>query len=174
MRKLKYVIFILVSLSALLSCTKKGVAVAGSNAGSDSLSSFLGSPDDSQPASSGGIDYDFSDMNYNLINAMNFEMAINPEAYYGKKIKMRGQFFSAIEPDSQKRFYYCVVYDPTACCQAGLDFVMEDKVYPDDFPEEEAYIEIVGTFEDFSEFLNDGRSYAGIRCESLKVLDKSS
>lgn len=118
------------------------------------------------------FDYDLSDMNYNIVSSMNFDMAINPEKYYNKTIKMKGQFFS-LEEDGGKRFYSCVVYDPTVCCQAGIDFVMStDKKYPDDFPAEEAYIEITGPYTDFSSFFEDGRSYSGILCDEIKVIKK--
>ncbi len=121
---------------------------------------------------SDGIDIDMSGMNYNLVNAMNFDMAMEPENFYGKVIKMRGQFFSGVEPETNLRFYYCILYDATACCQAGIDFQMSgNKIYPDDFPPEGTNIEIVGTFKDFSDLLNDGRSYTGILCDSITVLD---
>ena len=129
---------------------------------------------ESKPAASDGIDYDFTDMNFNILNAMNFEMAVDPEKFYGKVMKMRGQFFTVVEPESGQRFYYCVIYDPTACCQTGLDFMMTgDKVYPDDFPPEETYIEIQGPFKDFSNLLNDGRSYAGLLCYNIKILNEA-
>lgn len=129
----------------------------------------------SENKKSGKIDIDLSDMNYNIMSSLDFDMAIEPEKYYGKTIKMRGQFFTVVEPDSQQRFYYCVVYDPTACCQAGIDFMLKgDKVYPDDFPPEETYIEIIGQFTDFSDMLNDGRSYQGLLCDTITVLDEKN
>ena len=106
------------------------------------------------------------------MSAMNFDMAVEPERFYGKVIKMRGQFFSDVEPDTKTRFYSCILYDATACCQAGIDFQMSgNKIYPDDFPAEGSTIEIVGTFKDFSDLLNDGRDYSGILCDSITVLD---
>lgn len=119
-----------------------------------------------------GVDYDLSGQNYNIVSAMNFDMAVEPERFYGKVIKMRGQFFSDVEPDTKTRFYSCILYDATACCQAGIDFQMSgNKIYPDDFPAEGSTIEIVGTFKDFSDLLNDGRDYCGILCDSITVLD---
>ncbi len=119
-----------------------------------------------------GVDYDLSGQNYNIVSAMNFDMAVEPERFYGKVIKMRGQFFSDVEPDTKTRFYSCILYDATACCQAGIDFQMSgNKIYPDDFPAEGSTIEIVGTFKDFSDLLNDGRDYSGILCDSITVLD---
>lgn len=123
-------------------------------------------------AGSGKIDYDLSDMNYNIITSMNFDMAISPEKYYGKTIKMKGQFFSFEEPGNPRKFFSCVVYDPTACCQAGIDFSLpDDKKYPDDYPPEETLIEITGPFTDFSYLFDDGRFYAGILCDKIDILN---
>ena len=100
-----------------------------------------------QPSSSGKIDYDLSRMNYNMISAVTFDMAMNPEKYLGKKVRISGLFFSLFDEEAKTRFYACIVYDSTACCQIGIDFIMsKNKTYPDDFPKEEAPIQITGTF----------------------------
>lgn len=101
-----------------------------------------------KPAASGKVDYDLSKMNYNMISAVTFDMAMNGEKYLGKKIKIKGQFFSMVNEEVKQRFYACLIYDATACCQVGLDFVLNgNKKYPDDFPKEMSLIEITGVYE---------------------------
>jgi len=116
------------------------------------------------------IDYDLSNWNYNMLTGLNFDMAIDTEKYRGKTFKMRGQFFSVVDEESGRRFYSCLKYDETACCQVGIDFVLSgNKKYPDDFPPEKANIEVFGKYVSFEE--TNGFAYDAIICDEIKILD---
>lgn len=86
-----------------------------------------------------------------------------PDNYIGKTVKMQGQFNiyqvtdenGAFIPD--KMFFACMIADATACCAQGLEFALAgEPVYPDEYPELEAEITVVGTFEWYEE---DGCRY---------------
>ena len=89
------------------------------------------------------IDYDLSEMNYNMLSAITFEMLVEPEKYINKTVKMSGQFYSEIY--EEKRYYTVVVWDATKCCPAGMDFIPPQGFnFPKDFPEEESTITVTG------------------------------
>lgn len=118
--------------------------------------------------SSEKVDYDLSKMNYNMISALTFDMAMNSDKYLGKKIKIQGLFFSLLNEDVNQRFYACLVYDATACCQVGLDFVLNgEKKYPEDFPAERTEIEITGIYETRKA---GNIEYNCLVCDQIKIL----
>ena len=44
----------------------------------------------------------------------------------------------------------CVVPDATACCSEGIEFILADREnlsYPEDYPEEEEDITIIGVYD---------------------------
>ena len=90
------------------------------------------------------IDIDFTKYNYNMASAMIFEMFMNQEAYLGKRIKIRGKFYT--DKDEHGQFFAVLLYDATACCQTGFSFEDSSRHYPEDYPELLEDIEIVGVF----------------------------
>ena len=49
-------------------------------------------------------------------------------------------------------FRACIIQDATACCAQGIEFVLtEDYVYPDDYPEVDEEICVVGVFDTYQE-----------------------
>ncbi|MBO7485227.1 MAG: hypothetical protein J6T84_04130 [Spirochaetaceae bacterium] len=90
------------------------------------------------------IDIDFTKYNYNMASAMIFEMFMDQEAYLGKRIKIRGKFYT--DKDEHGQFFAVLLYDATACCQTGFSFEDSSRHYPKDYPELLEDIEIVGVF----------------------------
>ena len=89
------------------------------------------------------IDYDLSNMNYNMISAITFEMLVEPEKYTDKSVKISGQFYSEVY--EEKRYYSVIIWDATLCCPAGLDFIPpEGFEFPQDFPALEENITVIG------------------------------
>ena len=89
------------------------------------------------------IDYDLSAMNYNMLSSITFDMLVEPEKYADKTIKMSGLFYSQIHEG--KRYFSVIVWDATKCCPAGMDFIPPALVkYPDDFPQQEQNITVIG------------------------------
>ncbi|WP_352408767.1 hypothetical protein [Lawsonibacter hominis] len=44
-----------------------------------------------------------------------------------------------------------LIADVLACCAQGIEFVWEGHSYPDDFPELETVVTVVGQFETYQE-----------------------
>ena len=81
-----------------------------------------------------------------------------PEDYYGKTVKMTGQFNvyqwvdeSGVVADMPVA-YACIISDAAACCAEGMEFVLEgDLTYPDDYPELGTEITVIGEFQSYEE-----------------------
>lgn len=147
---MKKIILLCISLAlAFTGCTKKNTAAQPSQ--------------EAQQESSQKIDVDFSYLNFNMASAQVFEMLINSEEYLGKRIKIKGKFYTS-EAEFGRTFSV-LYYDATQCCQTGLSFIREDgAVFPDDYPEKLADIEVIGIYRE-KDF--DGISYPYIDCESV-------
>ncbi|MBO7420173.1 MAG: hypothetical protein J6U06_03530 [Spirochaetaceae bacterium] len=118
--------------------------------------SFAGS---TATASADGIDIDFTKLNYVMASGIIFDMLVNQDEYLGKRIKIKGAFWTE-ETDSEQ-FLAVLLYDATACCQTGLTFKDASKHYPEDYPELLSEIEITGIF---SKEEKDGIIYTFIDC----------
>jgi len=90
------------------------------------------------------IDYDFTRYNYTMASSLIFDMLVNQEAYLGKRIRIKGQFF--VDEDENGRFFAVLLYDATACCQTGFTFEDSSRKYPEDFPKQLEEIEITGVY----------------------------
>ena len=111
------------------------------------------------------IDVDLSMLNFNIASAQIFNMLIETDLYLGKTVRIKGQFFSTYDEDNKVRHYSVLIWDATACCQTGLQFILRgEHEYPADYPEEMCEIEITGTLciKDFN-----GMDYIYLDVESL-------
>ena len=112
--------------------------------------------DDSVAGSSetaSAVDYDLTEMGSDMVYSTVYQFMVNPEDYVGKTVRVRGQYY-ANWYEANQQYYHCVyIADAAACCAQGLEFVWEDgnHVYPDEYPEDESTIEVVGTFETYKE-----------------------
>lgn len=98
---------------------------------------------------------DFTQMNYNVLSGLFFEMLIYPEKYEGMSIKIKGLFYT--EKTEEERIYALVVWDAAGCCPAGISFVpLENLKYPKDFPKENEEIIVSGVIKRFQNELSDG------------------
>lgn len=96
------------------------------------------------------VDYDLTNMNYNMLSAITFEMLVEPEKYTDKTVKISGQFYTEVENDI--RYYSVIIWDATLCCPAGMDFIPPDTMsFPEDFPAEEAQITVTGILRENAE-----------------------
>lgn len=117
-------------------------------------------PDESAAAEA---ELDLTQLSSTMVYSEVFNMMNTPKDYIGKIVKMRGQFGitqyvnedGQLDPD--RVYYTCVIADATACCQQGLEFVLDgDAVYPQDYPELGTEITVVGEFQTYDE---DGYLY---------------
>ena len=79
-------------------------------------------------------------------------MMVSPEQYIGKTVKMDGLFAYYHDESTGNYYFACIIQDATACCAQGIEFVLtEDYVYPDDYPEVDEEICVVGVFDTYQE-----------------------
>lgn len=65
----------------------------------------------------------------NLIYSKATEISSNYQSYLGKTIRIKGNY--KVEKSTSRNYYYCLVSDPTACCNAGFEFILKnDSAYP--------------------------------------------
>ena len=74
--------------------------------------------------------------------------------------------FAYYHDEATGNYYFaCIIQDATACCAQGIEFVLtEDYTYPDDYPEVNEEICVVGVFDTYEE---NGRTYCTLREASL-------
>ncbi|MCR5683275.1 MAG: hypothetical protein K6G29_12585, partial [Clostridiales bacterium] len=81
-----------------------------------------------------------------------YNMMVSPEQYIGKTVKMDGLFAYYHDEATGNYYFACIIQDATACCAQGIEFVLtEDYVYPDDYPEVDEEICVVGVFDTYQE-----------------------
>ena len=109
--------------------------------------------------SADGVDVDLTVLSSTMVYAEVYNMLyFYPEDYYGKTVKMTGQFNvyqwvdeSGVVADMPVA-YACIISDATACCAEGMEFVLKDDLaYPDDYPELGAEITVIGEFQSYEE-----------------------
>lgn len=96
-------------------------------------------------------DIDLSMIGSSLIYTKATEIASNYSSYLGKIIKIKGNF--QVEKGQSRNYYYCSVTDPTACCNAGFEFVLKDSsiTYPKGYPAENAEFVVQGKLSSYQE-----------------------
>ena len=109
--------------------------------------------------SADGVDVDLTVLSSTMVYSEVYNMLyFYPEDYYGKTVKMTGQFnvyqwvdeSGVVAPAPVA--YACIIADATACCAEGMEFVLEgDYTYPDDYPELGAEITVIGEFQSYEE-----------------------
>jgi len=97
-----------------------------------------------------GIDVDISEMTNLLAYSQVVHILDTPADYIGKTLKIRGQYFSSYFEQTGLYHHFVVVGDEELCCQMGMEFVLKGKnSYPEDYPVQDAEIEVVGIFESY-------------------------
>ena len=115
-----------------------------------------------------GIDYDLTTMGSDMVYATVYLLMTQPEDFEGKKFKMKGQYLSSFFEPTQKYYSYCFISDAAGCCSQGIEFETKEKLkHPNDFPEDNTDIEVVGVFESYTE---DGKLYCHLKDSKMTVL----
>lgn len=105
---------------------------------------------DSIDKSNGDIDIDLTKLDSNIVYAQVFDMVNYPEKYIGKTVKANGTF--AYTQDKGNDYFAVFIKDATACCAQGMEFVLKgEHTYPDDYPEIDTEITVIGTFNTYKE-----------------------
>ena len=146
MKKLVQVLFV-ISLIFFSACSKskntEEISADQTQPQSQPQSQLQEQTQPQTPTQKTKVDYDLSNMNYNMLSSVTFDMLIDPDKYKDKTVKMAGQFYSEIY--EEQRYYTIIVWDATQCCPAGMDFIPpENMIFPESFPEEESQITVTG------------------------------
>ena len=81
-----------------------------------------------------------------------YDMVYHPEDYLGKTVKMRGPFAYYYDEATGKEYFAVLITDAMACCSQGIEFVLEgEHSYPDDYPELNSEITVIGRFSSYNE-----------------------
>lgn len=98
-----------------------------------------------------GIDIDLTQLSSAMVYGVVFQMVFYPEEYVGKTIRMAGDFFVFVNPDTGQEYYSTIVEDALACCQQGLEFILSEGTYPQDYPTVGSEIMVTGVLELYAE-----------------------
>lgn len=99
-----------------------------------------------------GVDVDLTMLSSTIVYSEVYNMMTLPEEYIGKTIRMDGTFSYYHDDTTGKDYFACIIQDATACCSQGIEFELEgDHTYPDDYPEDGAYVKVEGVFDTYRE-----------------------
>lgn len=103
-------------------------------------------------------DIDLTTKNSTMTFAIVSDMMTNPEDYIGRNVKAAGPFYAIYDSETDTTYFYLTVTDALACCEQGIEFIWDNgtHVFPDEYPELEAEIEIEGVFGKYDEL---GQTY---------------
>ena len=103
------------------------------------------------------IDLDLTTISGTVVYSQVYDMMLQPEAYLGQKIRMKGTFSYYQDPDTQQEYFAAVIADATACCAQGIEFVWKgEHTFPQDYPPLDTVITVTGIFGVYAE---NGYSY---------------
>lgn len=106
------------------------------------------------------LDVDLTTLSATMVYSEVYNMVTSPEDYYGKIVKMTGIY--AIYEDTSTGVVYSAILitDATACCSQGIEFLLLDGEYPDDYPEVGETATVIGEFETYDEY---GSTYCRLK-----------
>ena len=151
----------------ILSLVLCAVSFVSCGSSSSAESSESEQTTESVPAAEEGIDYDLTTMSSTMIYSTVSNMMLYPDVYEGKMVKLEGNFSVYHDEKADKYLFAAIVPDATACCQQGIEFVLDgDYKFPDDYPEEGQSITIKGKFTTYNEY---GFNYAQLQNATMAV-----
>lgn len=103
------------------------------------------------------VDLDLTAISGTVAYSQVYDMMMEPDAYAGQKIRMKGNFNYYQDPETRQEYFTAVIADATACCAQGIEFIWRgEHSYPRDYPPLDAEITVTGIFETYFE---DGCMY---------------
>ncbi len=107
---------------------------------------------DGRPDSEDSVDVDLTALSSTMVYSEVYNMMTSPEEYIGKRVKVKGPFAFYYDEAADNYYFACIIRDATACCAQGLEFILtDDYVYPDDYPEVDEEICVIGVFDTYQE-----------------------
>lgn len=111
-----------------------------------------------------GVDVDLTTLSATIIMGEVNNMWANPGDYMGKTVKITGPYMASYYDETGLYYHYVVIDN---CC-AGLEFILNgDYTYPDDYPDNDTLIEVVGVFGQYDEL---GMRYIYLATDEITVL----
>ncbi len=99
-----------------------------------------------------GIDVDLTQLSATMVYSEVYNMMVYPENYVGKVVKMNGMFNYLYDEVNDVYYFSCIIMDATACCAQGIEFITTDEFkFPDDYPQIDGDITVVGVFDTYWE-----------------------
>ena len=109
---------------------------------------------------------DLTKLSSTMVYAEVYNMILDPDYYTGKTVKMAGQFIVSEDPVTEVVHTACLILDEAGCCSQAVEFALpENAQYPEDYPELNSNITVIGTFQTYE---MDGMRYCCI--ENAKIL----
>lgn len=97
-------------------------------------------------------DVDLTQLSSTMVYSEVYNMVNTPADYEGKTVKAKGSFSYFQDESTGNEYYAVIISDATACCTQGLEFILGGgKTYPDDYPEPDKEITVMGEFETYDE-----------------------
>ena len=98
------------------------------------------------------IDVDLTTLSSTMVYSEVYNMMVSPKDYVGKTVKMNGSFSTYYDEITENYYFACIIKDATACCAQGIEFVLAGNYsYPNDYPEEDSEICVIGVFDTYKE-----------------------
>ncbi len=114
-----------------------------------------------------GETIDLTGLSTTVLYSELYNMLTQPDNFVGKTVKMRGTY--AVYEGEGRSYYVCEVQDATACCNQGLEFVLNNADdYPEYNSESPSEIELTGVF---NTYLEEGQTYVQLEDASIIVLE---
>ena len=94
-----------------------------------------------------GVDVNLSRLSMTMMQAEFLRILNDSDSFLGKTIRVTGTYDSIIYSRDNVS-HYVIVIPGDECCQMGFEFRRAgDYVFPDDYPEQNATIELTGTLD---------------------------
>ena len=123
---------------------------------------------DTEPVNVDTIDVDLTALSSTMVYGEVDNMLLVPEDYVGQVIKLRGTYSVNFYEPTGQYYHFVIISDAAACCAQGLEFFwVGEHAYPEDYPADDAEIEVTGVFERYED---DGGIYYRIRTNEVTIL----
>jgi hypothetical protein len=110
-----------------------------------------------------GVDIDLTQMSLTMVQATMTNILNQPGQYLGQTIKLTATHFLMYDDRTDRTFHLAIVGVEDACCAIPIEF----RTVNGDYPADEAFMEIIGTF---SSYEDDGFRYLYISASEITIL----
>ena len=98
------------------------------------------------------IDVDFTILSSTIATAKFNDIFTDSSEYLGQTIRVSGAYFYIYLAQTDKVYHFVTVVDGDACCRMGFEFRLPGITeFPDDYPDAETIIEVIGVLSIYEE-----------------------